>query len=84
MASGGHLGFVEFLDFDQCNTDTRVIPLIPLILGQKSVSGVEIMFGEHLDAKSKMAAKITSWICGESIQVKNWRHINGESYDTKT
>ena len=33
MASGGHLGFVEFIDFDKCNTDTRVIPLIPQILG---------------------------------------------------
>ena len=64
MASGGHLGFLEFLDFDQCNTDTSVIPLISLILGRKSVSGVKIMFGDHLDAKSKMVAKITSWICG--------------------
>ena len=51
MASGGHLGFVEFLDFDQYNTDTRVIPLIPLILGEKSVSGVQNMFGDHFDAK---------------------------------
>ena len=33
MAAKYHLGFVEFLDFDQCDTETRVIPLIPLILG---------------------------------------------------
>ena len=60
MASGGHLGFVEFLDFDQYNTETIVIPLITLILGEKSFSGVKIMFGGHLDAKSKMPAKMTS------------------------
>ena len=34
MGSGGHLGFVEFLYFDQCNTETRVKRLIPLVLGQ--------------------------------------------------
>ena len=34
IASGGHLGFVEFLDCDHCKTETCVIPLIPLFLGQ--------------------------------------------------
>ena len=33
MAANYHLGFVEFLDFDECDTETRVIPLIPPILG---------------------------------------------------
>ena len=32
------------------------------ICQHESVSGVRIMFGGHLDAKSKMAAKIIFWI----------------------
>ena len=34
MTSGGHFGFGEFLDFDQFDTETRLIPLIALVLGR--------------------------------------------------
>ena len=46
------------LDFDQCNTETRVRPLTPLILGRwiRLFQVLKLWFG----VKSKMAAKITS------------------------
>ena len=56
-----HLGFVEFLDFDKCNTETRVIPPIPLILrAMNPFLLLKLGLGVILMANLRWPPKITS------------------------